>query len=48
MLFAKDSRDRGSVTSLSSEFSLISEEAGSNLTNETVDLFFNQAQACSW
>ncbi|XP_008319228.1 myotubularin-related protein 14 [Cynoglossus semilaevis] len=43
-----NSRDRGSVTSLSSEFSLISEEAGSNLTNETVDLFFNQAQACSW
>uniref|UniRef100_A0A8C2WHL6 Myotubularin related protein 14 n=1 Tax=Cyclopterus lumpus TaxID=8103 RepID=A0A8C2WHL6_CYCLU len=35
------SRDRGSVTSLSSDFSLITEEAGgsSSLTNDTVDLF---------
>ncbi|CAJ1051949.1 myotubularin-related protein 14 [Xyrichtys novacula] len=43
-------RDRGSVTSLSSEFSLITEEAGgaSSLTNDTVDLFANQPQASSW
>ncbi|XP_020495221.1 myotubularin-related protein 14 isoform X2 [Labrus bergylta] len=42
-------RDRGSVTSLSSEFSLITEEAGgaSSLTNDTVDLFSSQPQA-SW
>uniref|UniRef100_A0A4W6ECZ0 Myotubularin related protein 14 n=1 Tax=Lates calcarifer TaxID=8187 RepID=A0A4W6ECZ0_LATCA len=35
------SRDRGSVTSLSSEFSLITEEVGPtySLTNDTVDLF---------
>ncbi|KAM9361814.1 phosphatidylinositol-3,5-bisphosphate 3-phosphatase MTMR14 [Symphorus nematophorus] len=44
------SRDRGSVTSLSSEFSLITEEAGgaSILTNDTVDLFSSQPQASSW
>ncbi|KAI3370490.1 hypothetical protein L3Q82_025251 [Scortum barcoo] len=44
------SRDRGSVTSLSSEFSLITEEAGgaSSLTNDTVDLFSSQPQATSW
>ncbi|XP_034535784.1 myotubularin-related protein 14 [Notolabrus celidotus] len=42
-------KDRGSVTSLSSEFSLITEEAGgaSSLTNDTVDLFSSQPQA-SW
>ncbi|XP_069030008.1 phosphatidylinositol-3,5-bisphosphate 3-phosphatase MTMR14 isoform X3 [Embiotoca jacksoni] len=43
-------RDRGSVTSLSSEFSLITEEVGgaSSLTNDTVDLFTNQPQSSSW
>uniref|UniRef100_A0A8C4P0D6 Myotubularin related protein 14 n=1 Tax=Dicentrarchus labrax TaxID=13489 RepID=A0A8C4P0D6_DICLA len=43
-------RDRGSVTSLSSEFSLITEEAGgtSSLNNEAVDLFSSQPQASSW
>ncbi|XP_074527390.1 phosphatidylinositol-3,5-bisphosphate 3-phosphatase MTMR14 [Halichoeres trimaculatus] len=43
-------RDRGSVTSLSSEFSLITEEAGgaSSLTNDTVDPFSSQPQASSW
>lgn len=45
-----ESRDRGSVTSLSSEFSLITEEAGgaSSLNNDTVDLFSSQPQASSW
>eukprot|EP00064_Thunnus_orientalis_P007100 superscaffoldBa00000770_g7119 len=44
------SKDRGSVTSLSSEFSLITEEVGaaSSLTNDTVDLFSSQPQASSW
>lgn len=44
------SRERGSVTSLSSEFSLITEEAGgaSSLTHDTVDLFSSQPQASSW
>uniref|UniRef100_A0A3P8THW4 Myotubularin related protein 14 n=1 Tax=Amphiprion percula TaxID=161767 RepID=A0A3P8THW4_AMPPE len=44
------SRDRGSVTSLSSDFSLITEEVGaaSSLTNDTVDLFSSQPQASSW
>ncbi|XP_028263077.1 myotubularin-related protein 14 [Parambassis ranga] len=44
------SQDRGSVTSLSSEFSLITEEAGSthSLTTDTVDLFFSQPQASGW
>ncbi|KAG7229483.1 hypothetical protein INR49_031904 [Caranx melampygus] len=44
------SRDRGSVTSLSSEFSLITEEVGaaSSLTNDNVDLFSSQPQASSW
>uniref|UniRef100_A0AAX7VDN0 Myotubularin related protein 14 n=1 Tax=Astatotilapia calliptera TaxID=8154 RepID=A0AAX7VDN0_ASTCA len=38
------SRDRGSVTSLSSDFSLITEEiaSGSSLTNDTVDLSSSQ------
>uniref|UniRef100_A0A8C2WB33 Myotubularin related protein 14 n=1 Tax=Cyclopterus lumpus TaxID=8103 RepID=A0A8C2WB33_CYCLU len=45
-----ESRDRGSVTSLSSDFSLITEEAGgsSSLTNDTVDLFSSQPQASNW
>uniref|UniRef100_A0AAQ6APH3 Myotubularin related protein 14 n=1 Tax=Amphiprion ocellaris TaxID=80972 RepID=A0AAQ6APH3_AMPOC len=45
-----ESRDRGSVTSLSSDFSLITEEVGaaSSLTNDTVDLFSSQPQASSW
>ncbi|XP_039979184.1 myotubularin-related protein 14 [Xiphias gladius] len=44
------SRDRGSVTSLSSDFSLITEEVGggSSLTNDSVDLFSSQPQASSW
>uniref|UniRef100_A0AAQ5X944 Myotubularin related protein 14 n=1 Tax=Amphiprion ocellaris TaxID=80972 RepID=A0AAQ5X944_AMPOC len=44
------SKDRGSVTSLSSDFSLITEEVGaaSSLTNDTVDLFSSQPQASSW
>ncbi|XP_037622293.1 myotubularin-related protein 14 isoform X1 [Sebastes umbrosus] len=44
------SKDRGSVTSLSSDFSLITEEVGgaSSLTNDTVDLFTSQPQASSW
>ncbi|XP_071756313.1 phosphatidylinositol-3,5-bisphosphate 3-phosphatase MTMR14 [Centroberyx gerrardi] len=44
------SRDRGSVTSLSSDFSLITEEVGgaSSLTNDAVDLFSSQPQASSW
>ncbi|XP_037347060.1 myotubularin-related protein 14 [Pungitius pungitius] len=44
------SRDRGSVTSLSSDFSLIAEEAGaaSSLTNDGVDLFSSLPQASSW
>ena len=48
--FVSESRDRGSVTSLSSEFSLITEEAGgaSSLTNDTVDMFYSQPQASSW
>uniref|UniRef100_A0A8C6UKF6 Myotubularin related protein 14 n=1 Tax=Neogobius melanostomus TaxID=47308 RepID=A0A8C6UKF6_9GOBI len=42
-------RDRGSVSSLSSEFSLITEELGgpSSVTSDNTDLFMNQpAQAC--
>ncbi|XP_058487214.1 myotubularin-related protein 14 isoform X2 [Solea solea] len=42
------SRDRGSVTSLSSEFSLITEEVGGSLNNDSVDLFSSQSQASSW
>ncbi|KAL3977685.1 G protein-coupled receptor [Sarotherodon galilaeus] len=44
------SRDRGSVTSLSSDFSLITEEmaSGSSLTNDTVDLASTQPQASNW
>ncbi|CAI5689089.1 myotubularin-related protein 14 isoform X2 [Oreochromis niloticus] len=44
------SRDRGSVTSLSSDFSLITEEmaSGSSLTNDTVDLASSQPQASNW
>uniref|UniRef100_A0A3Q1EVM6 Myotubularin related protein 14 n=1 Tax=Acanthochromis polyacanthus TaxID=80966 RepID=A0A3Q1EVM6_9TELE len=44
------SKDRGSVTSLGSDFSLITEEAGgaSSLTNDTVDPFSSQPQASSW
>uniref|UniRef100_A0A8C4IRI9 Myotubularin related protein 14 n=1 Tax=Dicentrarchus labrax TaxID=13489 RepID=A0A8C4IRI9_DICLA len=46
----RSTEDRGSVTSLSSEFSLITEEAGgtSSLNNEAVDLFSSQPQASSW
>ncbi|KAL0977856.1 hypothetical protein UPYG_G00162230 [Umbra pygmaea] len=50
-LYQLKSRDRGSVTSLSSDFSLITEEAGvaSSLTSETVDLFSGQPLgAASW
>lgn len=44
------SRDRGSVTSLNSDFSLITEEiaSGSSLTNDTVDLSSSQPQASNW
>ncbi|XP_062271783.1 myotubularin-related protein 14 isoform X3 [Scomber scombrus] len=44
------SKDRGSVTSLSSDFSLITEEVGaaSSLTNDNVDLFSGHAQASNW
>ncbi|XP_056129503.1 myotubularin-related protein 14 isoform X2 [Lampris incognitus] len=45
------SRDRGSVTSLGSDFSLITEEVGgvaSSLTNDSVDLLSSQPQASSW
>ncbi|KAM4588812.1 phosphatidylinositol-3,5-bisphosphate 3-phosphatase MTMR14 [Odontesthes bonariensis] len=44
------SRDRGSVTSLSSDFSLITEEVGgaSCPTTDSADLFSNQPQASSW
>ncbi|KAM3842157.1 phosphatidylinositol-3,5-bisphosphate 3-phosphatase MTMR14-like [Diretmus argenteus] len=45
------SRDsRGSVTSLSSDFSLITEEVigASSLTNDAVDVFSSQPQASSW
>ncbi|KAF0035457.1 hypothetical protein F2P81_013215 [Scophthalmus maximus] len=44
------SKDRGSVTSLSSEFSLITEEVGTSasLTNDSVDLFSSQPQASGW
>ncbi|XP_055019192.1 myotubularin-related protein 14 isoform X3 [Boleophthalmus pectinirostris] len=42
-------RDRGSVTSLSSEFSLITEELGpSSLNSDTTDLFMNQPAAACW
>uniref|UniRef100_A0A4W5RX13 Myotubularin related protein 14 n=1 Tax=Hucho hucho TaxID=62062 RepID=A0A4W5RX13_9TELE len=43
------SRDRGSVTSLSSDFSLITEDAGGAtcLTNDAVDLFSGQPLAAS-
>uniref|UniRef100_A0A1A8CJP7 Myotubularin related protein 14 n=1 Tax=Nothobranchius kadleci TaxID=1051664 RepID=A0A1A8CJP7_NOTKA len=40
------SRDRGSVSSLSSDFSLITEEA--DCAADPVDMFFNQPQASSW
>lgn len=48
--FLSESRDRGSVTSLSSDFSLITEEmaSGSSLTNDTVDLASSQPQASNW
>ncbi|XP_061793903.1 phosphatidylinositol-3,5-bisphosphate 3-phosphatase MTMR14 isoform X2 [Nerophis lumbriciformis] len=44
------SRDHGSVTSLSSEFSLITEEAGvaSSFTSDTVDLFTSQPPLSTW
>ncbi|XP_046880713.1 myotubularin-related protein 14 isoform X3 [Hypomesus transpacificus] len=45
------SRDRGSVTSLSSDFSLITDDAGggaSSLTNESMDLLSSQPLASSW
>ncbi|XP_067094041.1 myotubularin-related protein 14 isoform X1 [Osmerus mordax] len=45
------SRDRGSVTSLSSDFSLITEDAGggaSSLTNDSMDLLSSQPLASSW
>uniref|UniRef100_A0A8C8MLH1 Myotubularin related protein 14 n=1 Tax=Oncorhynchus tshawytscha TaxID=74940 RepID=A0A8C8MLH1_ONCTS len=44
-----DSRDRGSVTSLSSDFSLITEDVGGAtcLTNDAVDLFSGQPLAAS-
>nr|XP_057910678.1 myotubularin-related protein 14 [Doryrhamphus excisus] len=44
------SKDRGSVTSLSSEFSLITEEAGaaSSFTSDTVDLFSSQPPLPTW
>ncbi|CAF90391.1 unnamed protein product, partial [Tetraodon nigroviridis] len=44
------SKDRGSVTSLSSEFSLITGEVGgaSSLTNDSVDLFCGQPLTSSW
>ncbi|XP_054639750.1 myotubularin-related protein 14 [Dunckerocampus dactyliophorus] len=44
------SRDRGSVTSLSSEFSLITEEVGvaSSFTSDTVDLFSSQPPLPAW
>ncbi|XP_076012556.1 phosphatidylinositol-3,5-bisphosphate 3-phosphatase MTMR14 isoform X2 [Genypterus blacodes] len=43
-------RDRGSVTSLSSGFSLITEEVGgaSSLNIDSADLLFSQPQAASW
>ncbi|KAF3689368.1 Myotubularin-related protein 14 [Channa argus] len=49
-LFQLKLRDRGSVTSLSSEFSLITEEVcgASSLTSDTVDLLSSQPQASSW
>ncbi|XP_051931087.1 myotubularin-related protein 14 isoform X3 [Hippocampus zosterae] len=44
------SRDRGSVTSLSSDFSLITEEVGvtSSFTSDTVDLFCGQPSLSTW
>ncbi|CAN9512158.1 unnamed protein product [Ophioblennius macclurei] len=44
------SRDRGSVTSLSSDFSLITEEVGgsSSLSNDATDLFSGQPLGSSW
>ncbi|CAL9704398.1 unnamed protein product [Knipowitschia caucasica] len=44
------SRDRGSVTSLSSEFSLITEELGgpSSVNSDTTDLFMNQPTTATW
>uniref|UniRef100_A0A8C6WX52 Myotubularin related protein 14 n=1 Tax=Neogobius melanostomus TaxID=47308 RepID=A0A8C6WX52_9GOBI len=47
--FSRITLDRGSVSSLSSEFSLITEELGgpSSVTSDNTDLFMNQpAQAC--
>ncbi|KAK2821001.1 hypothetical protein Q5P01_023960 [Channa striata] len=46
-LFQLKLRDRGSVTSLSSDFSLITEEVGgaSSLASDTVDLLSSQPQA---
>uniref|UniRef100_A0A8C5GEH0 Myotubularin related protein 14 n=1 Tax=Gouania willdenowi TaxID=441366 RepID=A0A8C5GEH0_GOUWI len=48
--FPSEVRDRGSETSLSSEFSLISEEVGgaSILPNDSLEVFANQPQASSW
>ncbi|KAM4625207.1 phosphatidylinositol-3,5-bisphosphate 3-phosphatase MTMR14 isoform 3-T3 [Polymixia lowei] len=47
------SKDRGSMTSLSSDFSLITEEVGgvggaSSLTNDATDLLSSQPQPSSW
>ncbi|XP_057701581.1 myotubularin-related protein 14 [Corythoichthys intestinalis] len=44
------SRDRGSVTSLSSDFMLITEEVGvtSSFTSDTVDTFYSQPSLSSW
>ncbi|MEQ2178487.1 hypothetical protein GOODEAATRI_014506, partial [Goodea atripinnis] len=50
VLLFPGSRDRGSITSLSSDFSLITEEvAGASCPNaDTMDLFSNQPQASNW
>ncbi|XP_077429196.1 phosphatidylinositol-3,5-bisphosphate 3-phosphatase MTMR14 isoform X2 [Vanacampus margaritifer] len=44
------SRDRGSVTSLSSDFSLITEEVcvTSSFTSDTADLFYSQPSLSTW
>uniref|UniRef100_A0A665W482 Myotubularin related protein 14 n=1 Tax=Echeneis naucrates TaxID=173247 RepID=A0A665W482_ECHNA len=47
IMFCAKLRDRGSVTSLSSEFSLITEEVGSSSLNNDVDLLSTQTQASS-
>ncbi|XP_038132621.1 myotubularin-related protein 14 isoform X2 [Cyprinodon tularosa] len=42
------SRDRGSITSLSSDFSLITEEPPAASSTDTMDPFSSQSQASSW